>query len=279
MSNKLLEEIEQTGPIELSQLCSLLHCSELSNSIVNTEEFVSELIDDLMADHLGDYVIIQIIYSLIKYFELDIHLNDDILLATALTHRKISVAEYLVELGCDPTLSIVEHQDLFTRTSFRYEFIKYCIEKHIKIDWLWLLPEDHIQHLNCFLSFMIPDTELKNIISYLMESGYEPTMKLARILILSCYIDTLEYIIDLDIGLDIGLDINKLLTYSLRYNSNRTKQLFLRKGAQIDIGALMSLPVNENTEFIVNLLFDSGCKPYEIIEIVKRLSISIQDVQ
>jgi len=259
------------SPTDLEEI--LDHTSLLHHN-VNSLEFTEELISGLLAypDTLpiGDIQIINIIESLIHQMGFDIHIDNDMLLSQVLIKDLPQAATYLVDRGLDPTLSITSHKKLFDQFSLRvpYEFIKYCMEKNLPIDWMYKLPREHICHIYWYINTEdIQDHQMNQIIQYLVNSGYEPHADLITGLISADYVESLEDIINMD----VELDINHLLMKSLQHLSHDVSKMLLKLGAKIDPIQVMKESINDDIEWTINVLSDNGCQPVEILELLKRL--------
>lgn len=258
----------------LADLFEILNHTSLYHLDVNSIEFTEELIRSLLAYPdtlpLGHIEIINIIESLVHYLGFDIHFNNDMILTQALINDLPQVATYLVERGLDPTLSIISHQKVFDRFYLRapYEFIKYCMEKNLPIDWMYKLPRGHVCHIYFYVNTGdISDDQLKPIIQYLISHEYEPDPDLITGLISADYMESVKGIIDMD----IELDINRLLGQSLQCSSRRVSGMLLKLGAKIDPVQVMKELINEDVEWTINVLLDTGCQPMEVLELLKRL--------
>ena len=213
-----------------------------------------------------------VIHTLIVKYNLNIHANKDVTLASALLSKRIAIVECLLDLGCDLSICIITHAN----TLFKYghdtiptEMIELFMSRDMDIGWLYDL-NISILHFSRYIQTYahIKEEFIIKVIKYLAIRGKYPDDKSVQVMISGGYID----IFTTALGVHPDLDLQMCVMFALDSKSNEILEKLFSMGVRVNVEKLNDHLYKESgTDDIVNLLFDSGHTQTEIIEILKYI--------
>lgn len=217
------------------------------------------------------YTINNVIHTMISVYNLDIHANNDVVLAFGLLSKNLNIVKYLLGLGCDLKVCAEAH----CHTLFKYgshaipdNHIEYFMELELDISWLYTISTESILH---FSRRIIDHNSnfLVTVITYLASRGYYPDDKTISKVIRFDYVKIFEVFLEV---MSPNMDLHWCYVTALKRHSVSILKKLSSVGIKIDIGEIDKYASKlGNREEIINLLLDSGHTLLEVLEILKYI--------